>query len=197
MAKYLCHKHQFLFKIPDPMRPGKMKLVHSWAKVIAAKKPVMLKLKAEDVERSIEVHGIGSTQTCAMAICALRQAEAFKHPVDGYIDWQYSRAYVVSKLGKNGLPSECVCYEHDDDIAKINDSKDGQQKLLNQLIIHGDRDVLLRPLPIRPSQKGPAKHQGKKDGSRTPSKTLHLRGANLRYAIAQLGGALIQEKETP
>jgi hypothetical protein len=131
--KFRSHRHLFLFKIPDLLRPGKTKVIKSWAKVINATSPVELKLKAEDVQRSMQMDGIGNTQTCSMAICANRQADSFKHPVEGYIDWQYSRAYVVTKLNKDGLPCECVCYGHWDDVARVNDSKGGQKQLLADL----------------------------------------------------------------
>lgn len=186
--KYRNHRHLFLFKVPDPLRQGKVKVIKSWARVIAAARPVALLLTAEDVKRSIDMDGVGNTQTCSMAICSLRQAHAFPHAVEGYIDWQYSRAYVVTKLNKDGLPCECVVYRHEDDIAKINDSKGGQKKLLADLAEHGDRRILLGPMQRRFTSPDRTKVPDKKPIKRGPSKVLHLRGANLRYAVASLGG---------
>jgi hypothetical protein len=187
--KFRSHRHLFLFKIPDLLRPGKTKVIKSWAKVINATSPVELKLKAEDVQRSMQMDGIGNTQTCSMAICANRQADSFKHPVEGYIDWQYSRAYVVTKLNKDGLPCECVCYGHWDDVARVNDSKGGQKQLLADLVVNGDREIHLLPPQARPPQTKHKKPVTKdKSTKRGPAKTLRLRGANLRFAVAQLGG---------
>jgi hypothetical protein len=94
-----------------------------------ATKKVKLTLTAEHVRRSMKLHGVGNTQTCSMAVCAKEQAEQFPHPVHGYIDWQYSRAYVVTKVSKaHGMPTACVVYTHTDDIAKLNDSKNGTGK---------------------------------------------------------------------
>lgn len=192
--KFRTQRHQFLFKIPDLRRPGKTKVIRSWAKVINATKPVTLRLTAEDVQRSMKMDGAGNTQTCSMAICAMRQSEAFlPHVPEGYIDWQYSMAYVVTKLNAQGLPCECVAYRHQDDVAKINDSPAGQKKLLAELVVNGDREIRLYPPQKKRDQSGrkdppPAK----KTGKRGPGKTLHLKGANLRYATAQLGGVALQ-----
>lgn len=188
--KFRTHRHMFMFKIPDVRRPGKTKVIRSWAKVINATKPVSLRLVADDVQRSMKMGGVGNTQTCSMALCAMRQPEAFlPHVPEGYIDWQYSMAYVVTKLDSNGLPCECVAYRHQDDVAKVNDSEMGQKKLLADLVINGDREIHLIAPQKRSSQAG-RKDAPPKQGrvKRGPSKTLHLRGANLRFASAQLGG---------
>lgn len=187
--KFRSYRHLFLFKIPSFANPGKFTVIKSWAKVINATRPVTLRLTADDVQQSMRLGGIGNTQTCSMAVCAQRNADAFNHPVEGYIDWQYSRAYVVTKVNREGMPSECVVYNHSDDIAKVNDTKGGQKQLLADLTVNGDREIRLSLPQIRPSQKGET-HPWKKEGEikRGPSKTLHLRGANLRFAVAQLGG---------
>ena len=127
-----------------------------------------------------------------MAICAKQQAHAFSHPVEGYIDWQYSRAYVVSKLNKDGVPSECVVYKHHDSIAKLNDTKGGQVKLLAALERDGDRLITLYPIPPRDQEahkyNNPGKKTGKIDGSRSRRTSLG-HGAKARIAFAALGGA--------
>jgi hypothetical protein len=98
-------RHIFRFKIAD----DDTKCIESKAIVRQAKKAVQLVLKAEDVRRSMELGGVGNTMTCSMAVCAKRQEDAFPHPVEGYIDWQYRTAYVVTKLNPDThLPSECV-----------------------------------------------------------------------------------------
>lgn len=175
-------RHTFNFKI---VGDGETRIHSVKAKVTRASKPVTLTLDPADVERSIKLGGVANTQTCSMAVCAKRQAERFPHPVEGYIDWQYSTAYVVSKT-KNGLPVECYAYEHKDNIAKLNDSKGGQKKLLAELRETGPREIKL--LPIRHRVR-PGRPAGKKDGSRTRKPTtLSVKGAKLRFAFSQLGG---------
>lgn len=179
-------RHTFVFKI-HAGEGEKTKILKAKAKVRRALKAVDLFLTAADVRRSIKLKGVGNTQTCSMAVCAKRQADAFPHPVEGYIDWQYRTAFVVSKVSKTtGLPVECFAYEHHDKIAKLNDSKGGQVKLLAQLEAEGDRVIRLLPIRKRPGR--PNKPQGRQDGSRStrPSGV----GAKLRFAVAQLGGVV-------
>lgn len=176
-------RHAFRFKIDVE---GQSKILTAMAKIRYARKSAKLTLTTEDVRRSIKLKGAGNTQTCPMAICAKRHASAFSHPVDGYIDWQYSRAYVVSKVSKEtGMPIECVPYEHSDDIAKLNDSKGGQEKLLRMLEAGGDRIIRLTPVKRRKPYLKP-RGEGRKDGTRS-SRPVAL-GAKLRFAVAQLGG---------
>jgi hypothetical protein len=177
-------RHTFRFKI-QAGEGERTKTLVAKATVRRATKPVDLILTADDVRRSIRMKGVGNTQTCSMAVCAKRQASAFPHPVEGYIDWQYRTAFVVSKVSKaTGLPVACVAYDHHDKIAKLNDSKDGQQKLLAQLEARGDR--VIRLLPIKKREDRPKKSAGKRDGSRS-SRSSGV-GAKLRFAVAQLGG---------
>lgn len=175
-------RHSFGFKVRT--NDGETRIIKAKAKMIKARKPVTLVLTAEDVESSIKQGGVGNTQTCSMAICAKRLAHAFPHPVDGYIDWTYSRAYVVTKV-RNGLPIECVAYTHYDDIAKINDSKNGQKKLLADLKANGPRTVRLFPAPAT-ARRETGRPRGKDDGSRT--KIASSYGAKRRFAQALLGG---------
>lgn len=183
-TKRKSHKHAFRFQGGG----GKeAKIITCWAKVIRSTTGVYLALKAEHVRESIKRRGVGNTQTCSMAICAQSSQEAFPHSVEGFIDWFYSRAYVVSRCDKNGLPSECYLYEHSDGIAQLNDTKGGQKKLLEELEqAGGERIIHLRPAPRYKGgtayRKTPA---GRRDGSRT--KVL-ARGAKLRFAVAQMGG---------
>lgn len=178
------YRHTFRFKVETT--DGEKKIITCKALVRKATKPVMLTLTADDVRRSKSLKGVGNTQTCSMAVCAKRQAHNFPHPVEGYIDWQYSRAYVVSKISKvTGFPSECVAYIHHDDIAKMNDSKGGQDKLLNKLESAGSCDIHLLPISKRKPSR-PGVPEGRKDGSR--SGKVYASGARLRFAVAQLGG---------
>lgn len=184
MKKKGLHRHTFRFKIPSTVT-GKEQTLVARAKVKIPSQPVQLMLKADHVRRSIKLKGVGNTATCSMAVCTIDQKDRFPHPVAGFIDWQYSRAYVVSKV-RDGLPVECYVYGHNDEIAKLNDTKGGQKKLLKELEQKGDRIIYLTP---RRGYRGvqPNKPTGNKDGSRSP-REHNLRGAKLRFAVAQLGG---------
>lgn len=181
------HRHCFRFHVLGV--DGKPQVIEAWAKIILAKHPVSLDLTKDHVRNSIKLKGVGNTQTCSMAVCSIAQKDKFPHPVVGFIDWQYSRAYVVSKIGKDGLPSECFEYEHNDNIAKLNDTKGGQLQLLRELESKGDRKIRLRPAPDqtkKPSYRKNKGPRGNRDGSRQ-SKPTSSRGAKLRFAVAQLG----------
>jgi hypothetical protein len=182
MAKKHRHsRHAFRFMVGSP---EDQKTITCWAKVVPAKQDVFLPLKAGHVEKSIKLKGVGNTQCCSMAVCAYEEKDCFPHQVHGYIDWFYSRAFVVSKLDKNGLPAECYAYMHSDNIAKLNDSKGGQKTLLAELKKGGDRIIHLRPVRGH-DNKGPFPHRSRQDGSRTK---VQPRGAKLRFAVAQMGG---------
>jgi hypothetical protein len=173
------HRHAFRFKLPDG------RVLTAWAKVKKATKPVALVLTADDVRASIKAGGVGNTQTCSMAVCAKRQATAFPHPVEGYIDWQYSAAFVVTRVDtETGLPSRCVAYHHSDNIARLNDSPGGQRKLLAELEKNGPRIIYLRR-PYKEKAR-PGRARGRNTGERAPRPAAV--GANLRFVVAQLGG---------
>lgn len=189
-------RHPFRFRLESD-ETEKPKIITAWAKVKKATKKVTLTLTAADVRRSIRLEGVGNTQTCSMAVCGKRQAGAFPHPVEGFIDWQYTTAYVVTKVSKEtGFPTECVAYEHDDEIAKLNDSEGGQLKLLKRLEEKGDRVIYLRP-PKKQTPANPGRPEGKSTGQRS-SRPAHLSsaamkrpvGARLRYATAKAGGVI-------
>jgi hypothetical protein len=124
----------------------------------------------------------------------------FPHPVEGYVDWTYSRAYVVSKVKQSdGMPSQCVVYRHDSDIAKFNDSKNGQALLLKKLEADGPMQVRL--LPIGASKRKAKSRYSRKYAKRPSGSTgertrlpavdgVVARGAAARYALAKRSGAL-------
>lgn len=178
------HRHAFRFSV-GPAEDSRTITV--WAKVIPAKRDVFLPLKADHVRRSIKLRGVGNTQTCSMAVCALQEKDAFPHSVEGYIDWFYSRAFVVSRLDKNGMPRECYEYRHSDKIAQLNDTMGGQKKLLAQLEANGDRVIHLRPIKLGITHRGgeTGKPVGIGNGKRTK---VQPHGAKLRFAVAQMGG---------
>ena len=175
-------RHIFRFKVRT--NDGRVEVIKAYAKVRRATKPVTLTLTAADVRESIRLKGVGNTQCCSMAVCAKRQEAAFPHMVEGYIDWQYSRAYVVTKV-RDGLPVECVVYAHGDSIAHLNDSKGGQLKLLQRLETGGDERIRLYP-PARYTPRAKGRPEGKSTGVRS-SRPAAV-GAKLRFAVAQLGG---------
>jgi len=155
----------------------------SWAKVIEPKSDVYLPLKAEHVRESIKLKGVGNITTCSMAICARREKDAFGHVVEGYIDWTYNRAWVVSRLDRDGYPSECYVYAHNDGIGRLNDTLRGQKKLLAELEAEGGERIIHLRVPKR-STHGKEKRGSKRDGSRT---RVQPRGARQRFAIATSG----------
>lgn len=175
--------HYFKFKIRGI--DGKSQIVIAKAVVRQPPHPVNLPLAAEHVRKSIKLKGVGNTGSCSMAVCAMANATLFGHPVEGYIDWQYGRAYVVSKV-RNGLPVECYVYEHRDDIAKLNDSKGGQQKLLKQLEENGDR--IIRLVPRQPSRNAGSNLPATGDPVHRAKPLNLLKGARARFAFAEVGG---------
>ncbi|SRR5580765_19969 len=181
-------RHPFRFRIEGD--EGETKIFTAWAKIRFTRKPVTLTLTAADVRKSIAAKGIGNTQTCSMAMCAKRLADEFDHPVEGYIDWQYRTAQVVSRIDREtGLPSECVPYVHNNGVAHLNDTKGGQKKLLK--ILERDGPMKIKLIPRKP-RHGEAKRgapEGRRDGSRTP-RPIASQGAKLRFAMAKLGGAI-------
>ncbi len=178
-------RHPFRFKVQ--VSPRRWEMLTGMAKVKKARQKVTLVLTADDVRESILRKGVGNTHDCSMAICAKRLEDRFPHPVDGgYIDWTYRMCYVVTKLDKETrLPAECVAYEHQDSVAHLNDSLDGQRKLLEILEEDGDRTIILHPPVHRPREAG--KSKGRNTGERARVKTFH--GAKQRFTSAKLGGA--------
>lgn len=179
-------KHAFRFTLPDG------RVMTAWANVVRGKKSVEFDLTEQHVLKSIRLKGIGNTQTCSAAICTLDHADAFPHPVEGYVDWQYSTAFVVSRVSeKTGMPITCVAYKHCDNIAKLNDSKDGQRRLLADIRANGPRHIHLLPIKYKqspPNRANPKKYRDRRDGSRSSHPAAV--GAKLRFATAQLGGAI-------
>jgi hypothetical protein len=169
---------------------GKEIIVPHPVKVRYATKEAVLKLEIDHVERSIKLDGVGDLVKCTMAICGHANAKAFSHSLaeSGWLDWTYSRVFVASKDSKkNSLPIECYCYEHNDDIAHLNDSPGGQQKLLERIRAEGPIYITLKPYRIR-SKKGRSGKGRPKTGTRAPLKT-YLKGAKLRRAMARIGDA--------
>jgi hypothetical protein len=183
MRKTAKTRHPFLYYYTDTN--GRRHTYKAWARVKHPSREVAIVLKPEHVRKSIRLEGVGDTAKCSMAICAADHAEAFPHPVEGHIDWTYTRAFIVSKLSrKTGLPSECYVYDHTDGIARMNDTPGGQQRLLRVLKRDGKRVIVLKPKRIR-SRPGRSGRNRPTTGRRDPEH--RLRGAKLRYAVASRG----------
>lgn len=178
------------FEFTRPAMPGiEEQTFKIKCRVVLARQAVNLTLEEEDIVNSIKADGVGNTQLCAMAMCARRQKHDFPHPYEGYIDWYYSTAYVVSKRSKEtGLPIECVKYEHHDGVARLNDSAKGQRTLLAKVKKEGGIEIRLVPprQRIGESKKGGT---GRVTGERSARSGLGS-GSNLRFAVALAGRIL-------
>lgn len=180
-SKFARVRHTFLYRWEDAN--GKLRIIKAKAKVRHPAKSVILTVKPEHVRKSIRREGVGDTANCSMAVCAVDHEGAFPHKVEGHIDWTYTRAFVVSKVDRNGLASECYVYDHHDDVAQLNDTKGGQQKLLTKLEADGPLQIVLTPKRIRSKVGRPGRGR-KKVGTRDVES--RLRGGKLRYAVAKL-----------
>jgi hypothetical protein len=174
-------RHAFLYRMENG--DGSSKVRKAWATVKYARKEVEMVLTAAHMRKSIKASGAGTTSSCAVAICTYGHQDAFPHPVEGHIDFNYSRAFVVSKVDKFGLPKECVVYEHNArDIARLNDTAGGQQKLLERIEKDGPISVVLKPHRVRS-----AIGRSGKTRQTTGARAIGLKGAKLRYAVYKLG----------
>lgn len=180
------NRHAFRFKatIGDESH-----VFTTWAKVKRATQKVVLTLTEADVSRALAFDGKGNSQECAMAVCAKRQRDKFPHPVEGYIDWNYNSAHVVTRVNKDGQPTHCVGYRHFDKIAKLFDTDAGLKKLKAELRAKGPRDITLHP-SVRAKQYAGAP-TGKKTGERSSKpKPVPYKGARLRYSMIKPGVVL-------
>ncbi len=183
-SKYADVRHPFLYHLIFPAN-GQRVVKKAMAKVITAKRPVTITLGKPHVLRSKRLHGRGRTDLCSGALCTVDHAAAFPHNVEGHVDFQYSRVFIVNKLDKLGLPAECYAYEHNRaDIAKLNDAPDGHDKLLAMIDRDGPITIELKPYRKRSEPGRPGKGRGK-SGAR--GKNVG-KGAKLRYATMKLGG---------
>jgi hypothetical protein len=182
-------RHPFLYRMENG--DGTSKLRKAMAVVKYTTKPVDMVLTAAHMRKSIKAKGAGTTSACAVAICSYNHSDAFPHNVEGHIDFNYTRAFVVSKVDKTGLPSECYVYEHNArDIAFLNDSPGGQKKLLAMIEKDGPITVTLKPHRVRSEIGRPGKGRGT-TGVRDPLKK-NVKGAKLRYAVYKLGAMPVE-----
>jgi hypothetical protein len=176
-------RHPFLYRLENG--DGTSKIRKAWATVEYTTKPVEIVLTAAHVRKSMERQGAGNTSSCSVAICTYNHRSAFPHNVEGHIDFNYSRAFVVTRVDKNGLPSRCKVYEHNArNIAKLNDTPGGQQRLLDAIEKDGPITVTFKPHRVRSAIGRPGAGRPT-TGARNPMKGL--KGAKLRYAVYKLG----------
>jgi hypothetical protein len=177
-------RHKFLLKYEDG--EGREHKIVAWARVRPAKRAVDLVLEDKHVRKSIKLGGVGSTSSCAVAVCGSNHKDAFPHKVTGLIDISPTRAWVASKLDRFGLPAECVQYDHHHgDIVYLNDTHGGQEKLLAQIERDGPMTISLLPKRVR-SKAGRSGKGRVKRGTRDADVLLGKRGGKRRYAFAQL-----------
>jgi hypothetical protein len=184
-SKFSHVRHPFLYHMIIPATGEKL-VKRAMARVILGKKYMEIILTAEFVRESMKLGGMGRTDICPGAICTVRNASAFSHPVTGHVDFTYTRFFPASKLNKYGLPCECYAYEHNRaDIAKLNDSKNGQRKLLKLIERNGPITIKLKPYRKRSEEGRPGRGR-KSTGARV--RAFPATGANLRHLVAQAGG---------
>ncbi len=119
-----------------------------------SKEVVKIELSADDVRIAMAQKGHGDAQRCAGAVCTQRHSHRFPHPVH-YIDWTQSRAYVITKLDKLGMPAECISYVHHDNVAELFDKPSGYKQLLKVIQENGGAlKISLRPDRVRPRASG-------------------------------------------
>jgi hypothetical protein len=175
------------------LRNGKERVY--WLKAIPAWKPAHPILEEGHVAEAIRRDGFGDSQNCPEAVCGQRNEKAFDHPVEGTIDFTYTRAAVVSKIYKEPrrldrktkrlVAGECVVYAHDHaDIAKLNDTPKGQQKLLEMLKASGPIRQTFRPPPAVSKRKPRSPAKGRRTGTRTRYRRGKARAAFAAAALA-------------
>lgn len=171
-------RHIMRFDLGGP-RP----IVHH-VKVVRAKskEPVELELSADDVRIAMAQKGHGDAQRCAGAVCVKRLKGRFSHPAL-FIDWTQSRAYVTTKLDKNGMPAECVCYQHRDHVAEMFDRPSGYKMLLKAIEANGGAlKIKLRPARLHP--RGSGGHLPDRGGNHRPLSAAERAARSLPRGIA-------------
>jgi hypothetical protein len=183
MKKYARIRHSFIYHINNAAT-GKTKVMKAKARVVIPTKPVTITLTEDHVSRSIDLNGAGQTNLCPAALCAVAHAKSFPHKVEGHVDFQYSRVFIVSKVDAVGLPEECYVYEHNaGDLPKLDDTPGGQDELLALIHEKGPITITLTPYRQR-SEPGRSGTERKKTGKREKKP----KGAEARYAALQIGG---------
>jgi hypothetical protein len=138
--------HKFEYEV-DYLDGRGVQTVESFAKVTLARKPVTLFLSIADIDESIALDGMGNSTRCAVSQACKRQKSHFPHPFVGMMDWFYKTTFIATKM-KNGLPIECMKYEHRDTIARDFDTEVGIRRLRERAEAH-DGKITIKLLPSR------------------------------------------------
>jgi hypothetical protein len=149
--------HTIHYVLPN----GKKKAIK--ADVYAGKTGFDLTVTMADLERAEKLGGVGTTQTCMMAVCADRHADMVPHPFET-VEWTESRAYFITEWRPNRNP-KCIVYRHDDKMAAMFDSPSGRRELRKILKAEGKISVQLHPVPVPGSRSG-TNPKGKNFGAR-------------------------------
>lgn len=107
----------------------------------------------------------GMAVACANAQCSMVNPGVFSHPV--YLaEFTRTHAYIVDRLSRQGQPTHCVRYRHDDGgwIAKF-DKPGGKAKLIRS----GDAERTVTLSPPQKHKYRPGRPKGTQDGSRSKS----------------------------
>lgn len=190
LKKKIVHVFRFWVTID-----GKKSAINAPAIVTYAAHSVDITLTDEHVLKAIRLKGVGDTRNCSMALCTVAHKDDFNHPVVGIIDWTYRRSAIVTKMSKKtGLPTHCVVYAHNSKIAQLNDTRGGQQKLLEMIRRDGPITVRLHPIESRPNQRmgGPKQTVASgKTEKQPPSDRQHGLGHGAKRRAAQAVASIL------
>lgn len=167
MAKRKPSRHTFHFGVPG--RDGTVSIP---CPVSRGKTTITITRSLDDVKKGKP----GMAMACADMVCAQRHKDKFPHKIH-FAEFTRSRAYIVDEM-KNGIPTHCVVYEHDDNSIPLFDKRGGKQKLIREG--GAERKITLRPPEDRPKY-GYAK--GRKSGPFDGSKSTQLSQGSRRRAI--------------
>ena len=130
-----------------------------------------------DAVKAWENDGRGTTNLCAGAICTVREADKFPHPVTGYLDWFTNRVFVSSKQNANNFPCECYLYAHKDHMDEVFDL--APQKLIDHIEKQGGKITLYLYPPPRTYAKKPSVDHGSGGGGHRKPRGHELRAARM------------------
>jgi hypothetical protein len=171
-AKRTHRKHYFLLRV------SAKKTIRLGVKARNATSSVILSRTLGDVAAGTE----GMSITCANAECALRQnGETFPHPV--YLaEFTDNRAYIVDKLNKQGVPTSCVVYAHNQGKFQKQFDTKGKRSLAKMSGAEGF--FVLSPIRQSRSPGKGVSHGGTSGPNGKARKTQINRGAIARAARA-------------
>lgn len=183
--RQMRYPFHFTFTKPD----GERREFRMWVRARYGTHQVTIHLDKPHVLKSKRLHGTGNTQTCSVAVCGHDHRDSFRHEVD-LIDFTARRAAISTRPNKkSGMPVDCVIYSHNrTDVADLNDSKGGHDKLLEMIDRDGPIPITFYPLKSRRrSAQARAKARAKAKPRPEPTERRHGNRAKRRFAVAQLG----------